>query len=178
MEANALLQKPSLVEQDGKHLIFQLAGSAYGIPVLNVSEINGLMNITPVPKTPEFIKGVINLRGKIIPVMDLRLKFGMPEKEYDEQTCIIIVNIPVGKTQEQMGVIVDVVSEVFNIPLTEIDPPPEYGSQDNEDFLNGIGKVKGSLVILLNVEKVLHSKEMVKLILDNKKSANKIEKGE
>lgn len=151
-------------KQEGKHLIFLLGERDYGIPILEVSEINGLMDITPVPKTPDFIKGVINLRGKIIPVMDLRLKFGMPEKEYDEQTCIIIVNIPVGNTKKQMGIVVDIVSEVFDIPPSEIEAPPNYGAQSEDGFLNGIGKIKGKVVMLLNIEKVVYSEELYGLL--------------
>lgn len=166
MEATSLLEEVSVGEQDGKHLVFLLEDNHYGIPILQVLDINGLMEITPIPKTPEFIKGVINLRGKVIPVMDLRLKFGMPAKEYDKQTCIIIVNISVGKNNKQMGVIVDTVSEVFDIPLTEIEAPPEYGTHADEGFINGIGKVKGKLVVLLNIEKVLHTNEIVKLLAE------------
>ena len=101
MEATSLFGDSPIEKQDGKHLVFILGGISYGIAILEVSEINGLMEVTPVPRTPSYIKGVINLRGKVIPVMDLRLKFGMPEKEYDKQTCIIIVNIPVGPANKQ-----------------------------------------------------------------------------
>ena len=117
METNSLFEEAIVGKQDGKHLVFLLGGASYGIPILTVLDINGLMEITPIPKTPEFIKGVINLRGKVIPVMDLRLKFGMPAKEYDKQTCIIIVNVSVGGKDKQIGVLVDTVSEVFDIPL-------------------------------------------------------------
>ena len=175
MEATLSFEGASVETQDGKHLVFLLGGSGYGIPILEVSEINGLMDITPVPKMPSYIKGVINLRGKVIPVMDLRLKFGMPPKEYDEQTCIIIVNLSIGKKIKQMGVLVDTVSEVFDIPLSEIEAPPNYGD-DSEGFLNGIGKVKGKLVMLLNIEKVLHTDEIIK-ILDKKDCTENTEEG-
>jgi len=171
-----LNENTSTVKKDGKHLIFELGEGGYGIPILEVSEINGLMNITPIPKTPKYIKGVINLRGKIIPVMDLRLKFDMPEKEYDERTCIIIVGITVGNELKQIGVVVDIVSEVFDIPLSEIEAPPSYGTQSKNDFLNGIGKVKGKVVMLLNIEKVVYSDEMIKL-LDNTNCIEDTEKG-
>jgi purine-binding chemotaxis protein CheW len=164
MEATSLFGDSPIEKQDGKHLVFILGGISYGIAILEVSEINGLMEVTPVPRTPSYIKGVINLRGKVIPVMDLRLKFGMPEKEYDKQTCIIIVNIPVGPANKQMGVLVDTVSEVFDIPLSEIEAPPEYGTHSDEGFLSGIGKVKGKLVMLLNIKKVLHTDEIIKLL--------------
>lgn len=181
MEATALLDGATVEKQDGKHLVFLLGGSCYGIPILEVSEINGIMDITAVPKMPSFIKGVINLRGKIIPVMDLRLKFGLPEKEYDKQTCIIIVNIQIGETigkiSKQMGIVVDTVSEVFDIPLSEIEAPPEYGTQVEEGFLSGIGKVKGKLVMLLNMKEILHSEEIIKLLLDKKNCIKNTEKG-
>lgn len=167
MDGATTLDGTAVEKQDGKHLVFLLGGASYGIPILTVLDINGLMEITPIPKTPEFIKGVINLRGKVIPVMDLRLKFGMPEKEYDKQTCIIIVNVFVNGKDKQIGVLVDTVSEVFDIPLTEIEAPPEYGTHSEEGFINGIGKVKGKLVVLLNIEKVLHSDEIIKLLDKN-----------
>lgn len=167
MDGATTLDGTAVEKQDGKHLVFLLGGASYGIPILTVLDINGLMEITPIPKTPEFIKGVINLRGKVIPVMDLRLKFGMPAKEYDKQTCIIIVNVSVGGKDKQIGVLVDTVSEVFDIPLTEIEAPPEYGTHSEEGFINGIGKVKGKLVVLLNIEKVLHSDEIIKLLDKN-----------
>lgn len=167
MDGATTLDGTAVEKQDGKHLVFLLGGASYGIPILTVLDINGLMEITPIPKTPEFIKGVINLRGKVIPVMDLRLKFGMPAKEYDKQTCIIIVNVSVGGKDKQIGVLVDTVSEVFDIPLTEIEAPPEYGTHSEEGFINGIGKVKGKLVVLLNIEKVLHTDEIIKLLDKN-----------
>lgn len=149
--------------KDGKHLIFELDQRSYGMPVMEVSEVNKLITITHTPNTPEFIKGVINLRGKIIPVLDLRLKFGMPEKEYDAETCIIIVNVLAGQLKKQMGIIVDRVSEVFDIPLSEIDPPPDYGTRIEEEIFTGIGKIKSKLVMLINLKKLLYSEEIVKL---------------
>jgi len=176
MEATSSVGEATVVKQDGKHLVFLLAGASYGIPILTVLDINGLMEITPIPKTPAYIKGVINLRGKVIPVMDLRLKFGMPEKDYDKQTCIIIVNVSVDGRHKQIGIIVDTVSEVFDIPLTEIEAPPDYGTHSEEGFINGIGKVKGKLVVLLNIEKVLHSEEIIEL-LNKKECIENTEKG-
>jgi purine-binding chemotaxis protein CheW len=167
METTSSIKDAIVEKQDGKHLVFLLGGSSYGIPILEVSDINGLLEITSIPKTPDFIKGVINLRGKVIPVMDLRLKFGMPEKEYDKLTCIIIVNLSINNKAKQMGVIVDTVSEVFDIPLSEIEDPPSYGSDVDDDFLNGIGKVKGKLVVLLNIAKVLHSDDVIELLTEN-----------
>lgn len=162
-EKLSVLENSSLEKKDGKHLIFELAGRGYGISILKVNEIMGIIDVTPIPKSPKFIKGIINLRSKIIPIMDLRLKFGMPEKEYDKQTCIIIVNVSFEGINHQIGLIVDIVSEVFDIPLSEIEEPPKYGS-DKEDFLSGVGKVKGKVVMLLDIEKAIHSEEIIQLL--------------
>jgi len=157
--------------QDGKYLTFSLKKEEYGIPILKVKEIIGLMEITDVPKTPNFIKGVINLRGKIIPVMDLRLKFTMEEKEYNERTCTIVVEVSINNTKSLMGIVVDTVSEVVNISQNEIEPPPQYGNKVDEEFLIGMGKVKGKVIMLLNIEKIINSEELVNLLNDMKGSA-------
>ena len=178
MEATSLLNNSSLVEKkDGKHLIFQLEERGYGIPILTVNEIIGIMAITLIPRAPSFIKGIINLRGKIIPVMDLRLKFGMPEKEHTEETCIIIVNIRFENTTRQIGIVVDIVSEVVDIHETEIEPPPKYSTHDDENFLNGIGKVKDKVVMLLDIEKVIYTEEIIKLLEEKKEITKTTGKG-
>lgn len=155
-------------KHDGKHLIFRLENRDYGIPVLKINEIIKSMLITPIPKSPFFIKGVINLRGRIIPVMDLRLKFNMPEKEHNQNTCIIIVDMLVENIKKQIGVVVDIVSEVFDIPKADIEPPPRYGSEIEDDFLNGVGKIKEKIVMLINIEKIIYSEEMLQLLKDDK----------
>lgn len=157
----------SVGKRDGKHLVFKIEDINYGVPIMEVSEINGLMKVTPLPNTPDYIKGVINLRGKIMPVLDLRLKFGMSEKEYDIETCFIILNLTVGNIKKQMGMIVDNVSEVFDIPAEEIDSPPEYGTGTEGGFLNGIGKIKGKLVMLLNIKKIVNTEEIIQLDFGN-----------
>lgn len=172
MEATSPLGDLAVEKKEGKHLIFQLEERGYGIPILTVNEIIGIMDITPIPRAPGFIKGIINLRGKIIPVMDLRLKFGMPEKAYDEQTCIIIVNIEFENAMKQIGVVVDIVSEVVDIPSSEIEAPPKYSSHDEGEFLIGIGKVKDKVVMLLDIERVIYFEEMFGL-LDEKKDSTK-----
>ncbi len=146
--------------QGGKYLTFALGHEEYGIPIHKVKEIIGIMEITSIPKTPKFIRGVINLRGKIIPIMDLRLKFDMEEKEYSERTCIVVVEIQLEEMKKQMGIAVDAVSEVVNIQTGEIEPPPEYGAHSSEEFLTGVGKVKGKVILLLDIDKVLDSEEM------------------
>ena len=113
-----------MAANDQKLLTFSLGKEEYGVSILKVKELIGMMDITPVPKTPEFIKGVINLRGKIIPVMDLRIKFSMDAQDYDERTCIIVVEIVIKGSQKLLGVVVDSVSEVVTISDEQIEPPP------------------------------------------------------
>ncbi len=147
--------------QDNKYLTFTMGKEEYGIPILKVKEIIGMMEITPVPKTPQYIKGVVNLRGKIIPIMDLRLKFGLEEKTYTERTCIIVIEV--ANTGKQMGVAVDAVSEVVNINKNDIEPPANYYEENEEDFLTGIGKVDNRVVMLLNTDRVLSYKGLTML---------------
>ena len=155
--------------QDGKHLTFSLGNEEYGIPILKVKEIIGLMEITHVPQTPEFIKGVINLRGKIIPIMDLRLKFKMPKKDYYERTCIIVVEVLIQDAKRLMGIVVDTVSEVVNIQASEIELPPQYGTKVEAGFLTGMGKVKGKVVMLLNIEQIINCDEIITLLNNDMK---------
>jgi purine-binding chemotaxis protein CheW len=150
-------------DKGGKYLTFVLAKEEYGIPILKVREIIKLLEITSIPKTPGYIKGVINLRGKIIPIMDLRLKFGLEEKEYNERTCIVVVEITINETRKLMGLIVDTVSEVANLTTDQIEPPPEYGNQNSQGFLTGVGKVKDRVILLLNIEQILSREETIQL---------------
>ena len=149
--------------QDGKHLTFALGKEDYGIPILKVREIIGMMEITNVPKTPDYIKGVINLRGKIIPIMDLRAKFAMEQKKYGERTCIIVVEVNINETKRQMGIVVDMVSEVLNISESEIEPALDYGATVEGDFLTGMGKVREKVIMLLNIDKIVSCEELVNL---------------
>ncbi len=143
-------------QRAGKYLTFVLAEENYGIEILKVREIMGLMDITSVPRTPDYVKGVINLRGKVIPVIDLRLKFGIPEIEATEETCIIVVNVGT----VEIGTIVDQVSEVLNIPAGEIEDPPSFGADVDTRFILGIGKSEGQVTILLNIDLVLTDAEL------------------
>lgn len=158
--------------QDGKHLTFALGKEDYGIPILEVREIIGMMEITDVPKTPEYIKGVVNLRGKIIPIMDLRSKFGMESIEYTERTCIIVVEVNIGKTKKPMGIVVDTVSEVVNIEENDIQTALDYGAKVEGDFLTGMGKVKDRVVMLLEMEKIASSTDFSLVIEDAKTKAD------
>ncbi len=139
-----------------KFLTFFLAGEEYGIEILKVHEIIGLLPITRVPKTPEYVRGVINLRGKVIPIVDARVKFGMPAVEATNETCIIVVQI----RGLDVGVVVDRVSEVIDIPEEEIAPTPSFGSEFNTELILGIGKTQDRVKILLNIDLMLLSGEL------------------
>jgi purine-binding chemotaxis protein CheW len=142
-------------EREGKYLTFTLAGEEYGIGILKVKEIIGMMTITMVPQTPSFVKGVINLRGKVIPVVDLRLKFGMPAMDYTERTCIIVVEIGKNSDRLLIGIVVDSVSEVLNIKEGDIEDTPNFGSRLQTDYILGMAKTGGGIKILLDIDRVL-----------------------
>ena len=141
--------------REGKYLTFALAGEEYGIGILKVKEIIGMMAITPVPKTPEHVRGVINLRGKVIPVIDLRMKFGLPSAESTQRTCIIVVEIFMDNGQTAMGIIVDSVSEVLNIKAAEIEDTPAFGAKLDTDYILGLAKSGQGIKILLDIDKVM-----------------------
>ena len=143
--------------EGGKFLTFKLKDEEYGLEILKVREILGLMDITTIPQTPEYVKGVVNLRGQVIPVIDLRLKFGMKEGEYDRRTCIIVVDVD----GVMMGIVVDTVSEVMNIDSGSIEQTPSFGVKLNTNYILGMGKVQGKVKILLDIDKVLTSEELV-----------------
>lgn len=144
----------------GKYLTFKLQAESYGLGILKVQEIIGIMPVTRVPRTPAFTRGVINLRGKVIPVLDLRLKFGMPGTEDTERTCIIVVQVVRGDGPVTMGLIVDEVSEVIDIAASQIEPPPSLGANVDTEFILGMGKVGDKVVMLLDVDKALTADEM------------------
>lgn len=137
----------------GKFLTFSLGGEEYGLEILKVQEIIGFMPITSVPKTPVYVRGIINLRGKVIPIVDLRTKFGMEAAENTEETCIIVVQA----NGNEMGIIVDRVSEVLHIRDEEIDEAPSMGTDVETGYLLGIGKCEGSVRLLLDIDRVLSS---------------------
>jgi len=149
-----------MAPKEGKYLTFSLLGEEYGIGILKVKEIIGMMPITTVPLIPNFVKGVINLRGKVIPVVDLRLKFGMEEIDYTERTCTIVVEIASQAGSILIGVVVDSVSEVLNIKGADIEGTPNLGARLDTDYILGMAKINGGVKILLNIDKVLGSEEM------------------
>ncbi|MCH7870696.1 MAG: purine-binding chemotaxis protein CheW [Planctomycetes bacterium] len=143
-------------DEESKYLTFKLADEEYGVEILKVRELIGIMNITSVPRMPTYMKGVINLRGKVIPVVDLRLKFALDEIAHTEQTCIIVVDV--GK---EVGIIVDTVSEVLDIAGENVEPPPAMGGSVDTSFILGMGKVGDAVKILLDIDKVLTTEELI-----------------
>ena len=139
----------------GKYLTFKLANEEYGLEILKVREIIGLMTVTKVPRTPAFVKGVINLRGMVIPVVDLRSKFGMETIEDTSETCIIVVEIIKNDAPVQIGILVDAVSEVMDIVGDEIESTPSFGTDIDTGYILGMAKTQGTVRILLNIMKVL-----------------------
>lgn len=144
----------------GKYLTFALADEEYGVDILRVREIIGMMEITPVPRTPDFILGVVNLRGKVIPVIDLRLKFELPYKEPDDRTCIIVVEVRYREETIQMGIVVDRVNEVVDVKEEEIEATPSFGIGLDTSYILGMAKVGNKVKILLDIDRVLSSSEV------------------
>ncbi|HHI03281.1 MAG: chemotaxis protein CheW [Candidatus Zixiibacteriota bacterium] len=142
-------------DRAGKYLTFRLDNEEYGLEILKVREIIGLMNITSVPKTPEYVRGIINLRGSVIPVLELKKKFDMGETENTEETCVIVVEVALDNKKVMMGIIVDAVSEVLDISEDEIEDAPAFGTHVNTRFILGIGKVRDEVKILLDIDEVL-----------------------
>jgi purine-binding chemotaxis protein CheW len=152
-----------ILNKEGKYLTFTLAEEEYGIGILKIKEIIGMMPITSVPQTPDFVKGVINLRGKVIPVVDLRRRFGMEAIDYTERTCIIVVEIQGHTGMVMIGIVVDSVSEVLNIKGEDIEETPTFGTRLNTDYILGMAKIEGGVKILLDIDKVLSAEETAML---------------
>src|SRR5579883_2521751 len=158
--ANEAAAATQIDPRAGKYLTFQLAQEEFGIRVLKVREIMGLQEITAVPQTPSHVKGVINLRGKVVPVIDLRLKFGLDAAEYTQRTCIIVTQIQGESSSVLMGIVVDGVSEVLNLSGAEIEDTPDFGDSGGSSYLLGMAKVKGKVKILLDIDRVLSTQEL------------------
>ena len=150
-------------EAPSQYLTFTLGGEMFAVGILNVKEIIEYGNLTEIPMMPTFIRGVINLRGSVVPVIDLAARFGGNSSELGRRTCIVIVEVADGELQHDIGIMVDAVSEVLDIPPTEIEPPPAFGTNIRTDFILGMGKVAGKFVILLNIDKVLSVDEIALL---------------
>jgi purine-binding chemotaxis protein CheW len=144
----------------GKYLTFKLAEEEYGLEILKVQEIIQMQAVTHVPRTPDYVRGVINLRGKVIPVVDLRKKFGLDSVKDTEKTCIIVVQVNNGNSKVVMGTIIDEVKEVLDIKSENIEETPSFGASINTDFILGIGKVGSTVKMLLDIDKVLSMSEI------------------
>jgi purine-binding chemotaxis protein CheW len=150
--------------KEGKHLTFQLAAARYGVDILQVQEIICVPPITRVPQAPQYIQGVINLRGRIIPVMNLRTRFGLPTIKFDEKSCIIVVIINKNSEKIALGVIVDTVLEVIDFSNSEIEPTPDYGVTLDTSFIKGIGrKSEESLNVLIDIDKLLNNEDRINI---------------
>ena len=147
-------------ERAGKYLTFMIGKEEFGVAVLTVREIMGIQDITAVPQTPPYLKGVINLRGKVIPVIDLRLKFGLASIDYTQRTCIIVVQVKSGATLLLMGIVVDEVSEVITMAPGDIEDTPDFGANVATTYILGMAKIKGKVKILLDINEVLTSQEV------------------
>jgi len=159
LDGDLLMEEKSEDTQEGKFLTFNMGEEEYGIEIRHVTEIIGIQSITDLPDMPEYVKGIINLRGKVIPVIDVRLRFKMKERAYDERTCIVVVNI----NGMAVGLIVDSVSEVLDIPSGDIEPPPKVKKGEASRYIQGLGKVNDNVKILLDTRQMLFSEEINQL---------------
>ncbi len=145
--------------QKDKFLTFQIADEEFAIPIGHVIEIVGIQKITEVPDMPDFVKGVINLRGKVIPVMDVRIRFRLPSVAYDDRTCVVVVSV----SDVTLGLVVDTVSEVVDIPESNISPPPRFSSATSGRYVSGMGKIGEAVKIIIDVAKLLREEEVAAL---------------
>jgi purine-binding chemotaxis protein CheW len=149
----------------GKYLVFHLGEEEFAIQVQKVREIMGVQDITQVPQTPPHVKGVINLRGKVIPVIDLRLKFTMPALEYTHRTCIVVVQVAGQHGSVLMGVVVDGVAEVLQVAAGDVEDTPSFGQDVSVPYVMGLAKIKGKVKILLDIDQVMTARELARLKL-------------
>ena len=138
--------------QEGKYLTFRIDKEQYGIEIRHVTEIVGQQKITEVPDMPPFVKGIINLRGSVIPVVDIRLRFRMPPREYDDRTCVIVVEA----NDSAVGIVVDTVNEVLNISADRVSAPPQVAQGEVKRYIKGIGRLEEEVIILLSIDKLLY----------------------
>lgn len=148
---NAAVPPPAEVKRAGKYLTFQLNNQEYGIEITKVIEILGVLPITPIPQAPHYVKGVINLRGVVIPVVDTRTKFGLAEIEHTSETCIIVVDV----NRRSIGLIVDTVKEVIDIAEDQIEDSPDLGGSGDNGFIRGVGKIGDRVNVLLDIDVLL-----------------------
>jgi purine-binding chemotaxis protein CheW len=162
-EAAAVRQAAMTADEQRQYLTFLLADEMFAIGILAIREIIEYGQLTEVPMTPPFIRGVINLRGAVVPVVDLAVRFGREPRETTKRTCIVIVDVDSPRGSQEMGIVVDSVSEVLEIPAADVEPPPEFGARIRIDFIQGMGKINGKFVVLLDVNRVLSLDEVAVL---------------
>ena len=155
-----VVARHAVTEEDHQYLTFLLGGEMFAIAILNIKEIIEYGSLTEVPMMPSFIRGVINLRGSVVPVVDLSARFGRSKTKVSRRTCIVIIEVEGIEEKHDIGVMVDSVSEVLEIPRSEIEPPPAFGAKIRVDFMHGMGKVAGKFVIILEANKVLSVEEL------------------
>jgi len=159
--ASLFLEAPTSGKAAGKYLTFILGCGAYGIPILKVREIIRLLEITPIPRMPDYVRGVINLRGKIVPVIDLRMKFGLPDTTTTNRTCIIVAHVVMASSTKLMGLIVDALEEVYQINAEDIEPAPDFGKGVPTGYIQNMAKTKGQVKALLNIDRIVEDDHAV-----------------
>jgi purine-binding chemotaxis protein CheW len=175
---NAIAQTQSVVagshelEEQQQYLTFVLSGETYAISILRIKEIIQYGEVTEVPRMPDFIRGVINLRGAVVPVIDLCARFGKPPTEVGRRNCIIIIEVAIGVETQSVGVMVDAVNAVLEIPDSDIEPAPTFGANIHAEFIAGMGKINGKFVIILNIQQVLSMDDMAALAIVGSSSAS------
>lgn len=158
----ALFLEPTTSQKAaGKYLTFVLGSSAFGIPILKVREIIRLLDITPIPRMPDYVRGVINLRGKIVPVIDLRMKFGLPNTSTTNRTCIIVVYVAMGEATKLMGLIVDALEEVYQFSSEDLEPSPDFGKGASSGYIQNMAKSKGQVKALLNIDQIVQDDQAI-----------------
>jgi len=155
------LGQPESEKEFKELLTFFLAGEEYGVDILRVQEIKGWDSVTNIPNTPEYIRGVINIRGSIVPIIDMRLRFTLEKKEYDATTVVIILNVvSKGNADRVMGVVVDAVSDVYNVPVNDVKASPDFGTAVDTEFVTGLATIDGKMIIVLDIDHMLNAAEL------------------
>ena len=168
----------TITNEPQQYLTFMLTGESYAINIQRIKEIIQYGELTEVPRMPDFIRGVINLRGAVVPVIDLSSRFGKAPTVVGRRNCIIIIEIEVGSETQSIGVMVDSVNAVLEIPASEIEPAPKFGSNIHTDFIAGMGKIDGKFVIILNIQYVLSMGDMAALVAVRSGSTAELMQGE
>lgn len=149
---------------EDQYLTFIMENEEYGVDILRVQEIRGWDHVTPIPNTPPYIKGVINLRGTIVPIVDLRARFGMRSIEYGPTTVVIVLKVVGEKSDRIMGIVVDAVSDVHNVAKEAMQPPPDFGGAVTIDFVKGLASVGDKMIIILEIDKMMSNQEMLGIV--------------